>query len=475
MRVLLHTLPITDLHRNQGMLLPELRHYDPLVLAMKILDLIVESMGMEQQVDRRAAVRSLGPVLSAMDVAHGKEPDAARHLLMAERVFDGLRKDENPLHPFQIEYTDLDASGTAVQRLIEFRLIEDRHHPIEGTVLRLSNEAINLFLGAFELDIEDAQAAAEAVVRSQLDRGKFHEAVQSARGALLQTLRLQEKIRSILMQTRRDVSRVDWRDLAPRLLDEAVEHVMRRVAVEQGILETAEERLAALRPDHEQAVPLRHVVDIVRRCRLRHLDLQDQLMRARSVFLDEQSRQAFSIASAFGLPELGREVLEPILREPACVAQQIVSDTTPAFLGPSAPALLSLRALIGWQLQPRRELVRGEVPAEALDLVTYGEDEARFDKDVRDDADALLTNLTGPVRLSDLLVQASRSGRSPLLPTLLALRVLQEFAPDELMPAATALRVEPVGSWFDAAGMCGDELEVIPGTLPIHPSQGSLP
>ena len=63
-----------------------------------------------------------------------------------------------------------------MRRFVEFRLIEDRHHAIEGTVLRLSNEAINLFLGAFELDIEDAQAAAEAVVRSQLERGKFHEA-----------------------------------------------------------------------------------------------------------------------------------------------------------------------------------------------------------------------------------------------------------------------------------------------------------
>ncbi|MFO0579199.1 MAG: hypothetical protein U1A78_34800 [Polyangia bacterium] len=462
MRVLLHTLPLTDLHRNQSLALPELRHYDPLALAMKIIDLIVESMGLEQEVDRRAVVRALRPLLSAMDAAQGLVPDEARHLMMAERLLDGLRNDGNHRHPFQIEYTDVDAAGAAVRRLIEFRLIEDRHHPIEGTVLRLSNEAINLFLGAFELDIEDAQAAAEAVVRSQLERGKFHEAVQSARGALLQTLRMQEKIKSLLKETARDISRVDWREQAPRLLNEAVEHVMRRVAVEQGIKETAEERLAALRPDHEQATPLRQVIEIIQRCRLRHLDLQEQLIRARGVFLDEQARQSFSILVARGMPELGREVLEPLLDMPARDANTILAAVTPAFLGACAPSLLSLRGLVAWQLQPRREIVRGEVPAAAPELVTYGEEEARFAKETHALAEEILQGLTEPIRLSALLKRTAAA--APDLPVLLALRVLQEFAPEEepMGGGGTGLLVEPMWEWFDAAGLCGEELELVP-------------
>jgi hypothetical protein len=476
MRVVLHTLPLTDLHRNQGMAQPELRHYDALALAMKVLDLIVESMGMEQEVDRRAVVRALGPLLSAMDMAHGLIPEEGRHLAMAERLLDNLRNDGNHRHPFQIEYTDFDEAGVAVQRLVEFRLIEDRHHPIEGIVLRLSNEAINLFLGAFELDIEDAQAAAEAVVRSQLDRGKFHEAVQSARGALLQTLRMQEKIDGILKQTRRDVTRVDWREATPRLLDEAVEHVLRRVGVEQGILETAQERLKVLPTDHDQATPLRHIIEIIQRCRLRHMELQDQLMRARCVFLDEQERQAFSVLSARALPELGREVLEPLLAMPARTAEQIVIDVSPAFSGPGAPALLSLRGLIGWQLQPRREIVRGEILTDAPDLVTYGEDEARFSKEEHAEVDAMLDGLSEPVLLSELLAQAaSRSGTSAL-PALVALRVLQDFAPDEeLSTPGKALRIDPIGAWFDVAGFCGDELSLCPPASPSTPTEGSRP
>jgi hypothetical protein len=476
MRVVLHTLPLTDLHRNQGLAQPELRHYDSLALAMKVLDLIVESMGMEQEVDRRAVVRALGPLLSAMDVAHGLVPDEGRHLGMAERLLDNLRNDGNHRHPFQIEYTDFDESGIALRRLVEFRLIEDRHHPIEGIVLRLSNEAINLFLGAFELDIEDAQAAAEAVVRSQLDRGKFHEAVQSARGALLQTLRMQEKIHGILKETRRDVSRVDWREATPRLLDEAVEHVLRRVGVEQGILETAEERLKVLPTDHDQAPPLRHIIEIIQRCRLRHMELQDQLMRARSVFLDEQERQAFSVLAARTLPELGREVLEPLLAMPARTAEQIVIDVSPSFSGPGAPALLSLRGLIGWQLQPRREIVRGEIPSEAPDLVTYGEEEARFSKEERAELDAMFGGLSEPVLLSELLARAATSQGPSTFPTLVALRVLQEFAPDEELSAlGRALHIDQTGAWFDVAGYCGDELSLCPAASASMPSEGSLP
>ena len=459
MRVVLYTLPLTDLHRNQGMAQPDLRHYDPLALAMKVLDLIVESMGMEQELDRRAVVRALSPLLSAMDVAHGLAPDAARHLAMAERLLDSLRNDGNHRHPFQIEYTDLDESGRAVRRFVEFRLIEDRHHAIEGTVLRLSNEAINLFLGAFELDIEDAQAAAEAVVRSQLERGKFHEAVQSARGALLQTLRMQDKIRGILKQTRRDIARVDWREETPRLLDEAVDHILRRVAVEQGILETADERLSVMPTEHEQAKPLRHIIEIIRRCRLRHMDLQDELMRARTVFLDEQERQSFSVLSARALPELGKEVLEPIMSMPARDAEHLVTDVSPAFLGAGAPALLSLRGLVSWQLQPRKEIVRGEISTEAPDLVTYGEHEARFSTLDRATADAMLAELSGSVLLSALLTRAATLSGSSALPTLLALRVLQEFAPDEETTApGSALCIDPVDAWFEAAGFGGNEL-----------------
>ena len=53
------------------------------------------------------------------------------------------------------------------------RLLEDRHHPDGRVVLALSTGAANLFLRSLDLDIEDGQIATEAIVRTQLARGKF--------------------------------------------------------------------------------------------------------------------------------------------------------------------------------------------------------------------------------------------------------------------------------------------------------------
>jgi hypothetical protein len=115
-----------------------------------------------------------------------------------------LTNDGDGRRPFAIGYRDL-ADGTAIERRLEFRLVWNYLPPAGGTVLRLSNEAINLYLRAWDLDIEDAQAAAEAVVFSQLQRGKFDEAVHSARNARIQSLRYWEKIMRIIRETRRDV------------------------------------------------------------------------------------------------------------------------------------------------------------------------------------------------------------------------------------------------------------------------------
>ncbi len=59
MRVLLHALPILNLKRSDSMRDPELQHYDSLVLAMKSIDLIIENMGLGQEVDYKVLLREL--------------------------------------------------------------------------------------------------------------------------------------------------------------------------------------------------------------------------------------------------------------------------------------------------------------------------------------------------------------------------------------------------------------------------------
>ena len=48
-------------------------------------------------------------------------------------------------------------------------------------VLRAEADGINLFLRSLDMDLEDAQAAVEAVMQVQLQRGRYDLALQAAR------------------------------------------------------------------------------------------------------------------------------------------------------------------------------------------------------------------------------------------------------------------------------------------------------
>src|SRR4051794_12919773 len=74
-RVLLHAQPLLDLRQRDGKRDPETRHYDTLALALRVMDLVVERMGMDREVDRELVGEVLGPLLFAMDARASVEPD----------------------------------------------------------------------------------------------------------------------------------------------------------------------------------------------------------------------------------------------------------------------------------------------------------------------------------------------------------------------------------------------------------------
>ena len=463
LRVLLHMAPLHDLRQSDARRDPELRHYDALALAMKVMDLIVDSAGLDREVDRDVVEQALGPLLAAMDAAAGLVPERGRHAAMVDRVLAGLRNDGERRRPFEVHYTDLDAEGRAVRRRLEFRLVMDHLHPAGGTVLRLSNEALNLYLNALDLDIEDAQAAAEAVVESQLARGRLDDAAQAARNARWQSLRYADKVTAILRDTRRDVESVDWRHDVPRLLADALGHIDLRLAVERNILATAEERLTVMAPGEPGARALVEVAGLISDCRLRHLDLHERLMRARNIFLDEQARQTFAWSIPTAWPNLLVEVLEPLLRVDQRAASRHLDQLFPGFFGAAAPAAPSLAELVTWCLRPRRDLVRTDIAALAPDLAVPGPeslDGVHFDADALRQVEHALATVVRPTPLASLLDLVAQGGSRAAL-ELMTLVALQHFAPEEGAELALSVRRTP-GATFDAHGFVGDALAVAP-------------
>lgn len=465
LRVLLHTSPLADLRRSDATRDPELRHYDGLALALRVLDIVIDRLGLEAEADREVVTRVLEPVLTAMDAAAGVSPLPEHHERMLDKLLGGLRNDGDARRPFREEYTAFNVEGEAQRHALEFRLLFDAFHPSGRTVLRPSAEACNLYLRLLDLDVEDAQAAAEAVVDSQLARGRFEEAVHSARQARIQSVRFRDKVLQILRDTRRDVDRVDWKVEVPRILNDSLAHLERRVAVERGILGAAGERLEIM--PEEEAGSRRAVVqvaDLTRDCLLRHAELHEHLIGARTVFLDAQARQAFAPKPSRPLPDLADDVLEPILRMSVTRAAPLLDRGFPLFVGPRTPVLTSLESLVTWMLQPRRPQPRNEIEVEPVDATALDAELRRYSPEVRAEATSRL-NAVDDIKLSDLLSEARASGASNAVLEVIALLALQGFATEDRDTAHVA--AEAIGgARLEEPMFYGDDLLVSPAERP---------
>jgi hypothetical protein len=468
LRVLLHAGPLLKLRRSESNRPEELQHYDTLHVALRIFDLVLEHTGFARGVDSGDCARHLAPVLAAMDRAAGLEPHPARHADIVEHVLAALRNDENRREKFRAEYVDLAPDGTAARVYFEFALLQDVYQEGDGRViLRLTNEATNLYHSALDLDIESAQAAAEAVVHSQLERGKFAEAAAKAEEAQLHSRRLAIRIDHDLDTTRRDVRMADWSEAIPAMLESAATHLDARFRTERAILGSAEVQLRSLDPDSAEARHVGHILHLIQGCLTRHSELSTRVARARSVFLAEQGRQGFAAAVGRRRPDLGADVLAPMLALPLLRARGAADAGVRALGLLDPPTLLDLSALVAWQLRPRREVLPHASEVVARDLTAREPEPNRFPPAIRAAAVRLLeAYVTGPTRLSDVLAVAEADGAEGAVVECAAFLAVQAYGGehDEHLP----IDAERLDERFEAAGMAGDDLLLSPKVAAAH-------
>jgi len=459
-RVLLHIIPLIELRQGDARVAPSLRHYDGLALALKVFDLIVDHMGLDREIDKALVLKTLSPMLSSMDAAEGLAPDIKAHEAMTDRVLAALRNDAEARRPFAHSYQDFEDDGRALRRTLEFRLVSDEFHPSGGTTLRLSNEAVNLYLRALELDIEDAQAAAEAVVQSQLARGKFDEAAESARVAHLQSVRYQEKLDRILRDTQRDVRRVDWKDAVPRLLDDARDHISTRLRTEETIIQAARDRLEML-PDEQTRSHVTLVYDLSCKCRLRHTELHQRLMQARNVFLEAHERQALAGHMVTRAPEIYADIFRPLMAASKAASGDILSHSAPLFIGAQASPGTSLKSLVLWMLKPKRPPTAPDILIEQASLAEIASEAPRFPEALMAEIRAILKGLPSPTTLSALLAELKTRNLSVESRQLLALMALEQFASDATEGGPVEVARSP-GRFIESDEFAGDELKIAP-------------
>ena len=454
MRTLLHTAPIHTLEDNKGRWEGDWSCYDLRRLQVAAIEETLDRQGVEGGIMRQSLKDSVAAVAGQM------APDRSHreHLDVAERVLAHLLNDE-PGSDFVYEYTD----GMWARRSHTVRILDQRQTEDGSLVVRASIEAINLLIGALDLDIADAQKAEEHLLDEYIRAGRLDAAQATAEIARLRSIQYQTHIADYLRVVRQDIGRIDW---SGRVLDEiraAGRHLEERSAEEARMRQALHEHYERT-TDPERRQALLGVADLVLDCHRRHRALHSLIMRAEDEIPAEQIRQRFSPPAPIDAVEMSRDVFDPLLALPKLQALEVASGFFERLAGPGPAELMDLFHLFDALLAPRRELADEELALHEPDLEQPG-GRGAFGPDAVAAARAVLESTRQrPARLSELLQKARAAGAEDVV-ELVRLGALWAFAPDatghpEANVVPDGMRSTRDGTELNDPELAGDDLLV---------------
>lgn len=324
-------------------------------------------------------------------------------------------------------------------------------------MVRASVEAINLLIGALDLDIADAQKAEERLLDEYIRDGRLDAAQQAAEIARLRSIQYQTHIADSLRVVRQDIGRIDW---SGRVLDEiraAGRHLEERSADEARMQAVLLEHLERT-PDPARRQALREVAELVMDCHRRHRALHGLIMRAEEEIPAEQLRQRFGPAAPIDAVSMGEHVMDPLLRLARPHAMEVTAGFFERLTGPRPPEVMDLFHLFDALLSPRRELAEDDLRLADADLEEPG-GPTGFSREAAGAARALLESTRlAPVRLSELLRTARDSPVEPdAVVELVRLAALWAFAPESSSHPESSVVPEGTRSVRDGAPLLDPE------------------
>jgi len=422
-KALATTAPLHDLDaRKTQVQAADYAVYQMAELALHAIDLVTIAMDFDTGADPAKVLRELATKVAV------QAPDRteSEHARVATWVLENLLNVGSADRGFRTIY-GLSGPNGYDRRTFDFKLLEETRGPDGELYLRASNEAVNVLVGALEVDLEAAHIAADVRLDILIKRGRLSEAQAAAQNARYRTIQYGEMLRQRLEATSRNVRNVDWAEAMPVFLDEALAHIEDRSKAENAILvNLTEVRDTADTPTRKaQAARL---VEVVQDCLRRHDQLQTGLQAAGGRFRAEQDRQTFTPGPIRAALDLHAQLLQPVLACPIAEADTALLR----FFGPSAglsvPHALRLVDLFEGLITPpvERDLL-GEVVGEPE--IELDEDPARFPEASYEHLEMLLDlDPEAPQRLSGLLADArTRQAEDPEaedLPLLVVVRVL---------------------------------------------------
>lgn len=467
LRTLVRTVPLHRLEASKGHLSLDVAAQDLRSLALRVLDLCVEGMGLGAGVERAEVVAGVAEMARQMDPGASLEQATA----IAEGVVDGLLNERERRVAFSERYADF-GGPRPVARELQYHLLREVELPDGSLCLQASVEGVNLYAGMLDFEVQDAQVAAEAVLQVQIRRGRIDDALRTARDARVRSIELQQRIEGWLRLARRDVTQLRWAGEVLQLLDESLVHIQERIETERQLLGLVAQRLRDV--SDESGPRLAELSDSLNDCMQRHLRLHTAVLRANRAYLDEQERQAFQPRALLPLPDLEVEVLRPALSLPVGLLEPALDSLAPSLLRPRAQPFVYLPQLVDRLLAPPRRAAPRAHVVELPELELVNASGPFFDLDHYEQVSALLDGLPAEgERLSALLKRAGRRQLGERAQQLTVLQVLQAYDPLSVT-GALPFEVSEVDRPLESVGFAGDDLAIVPTTPNSDRASGAL-
>lgn len=272
----------------------------------------------------------------------------------------------------------------------------------DQVVLKADDGAISLTLVGLDLDLEDRLIANEAVMRAQIDSGRWGAAEARAEETRRLAAQYSSQIERFLRNAERDLRSVDWQSDVETKLDEALELIENRVRELTALWAHADELADEIdAADLTQATAMMGYVD---QALSMLVELQQRILGARARFRAAQASQGFAVELTVGRINIQEDVFAPLLALLGEEANAVAEDLVRPFAGVATPTVVSIGDALSILLaRPKaRESVAFEV--EELELVEVESPFERFDEATWDATEAILREVgKEPVRLSDLV------------------------------------------------------------------------
>jgi hypothetical protein len=381
-RVLAHLQPILDIERDKvaagaaGGQGRDWSVYDTRLLVIAALDAVASEAGLHADggVPR-------GVVLDALAAEAARcapDRETGEHQQVASWLLDRLLNTAAAATGFRVPFSD-PARDYSRRELSVTVLFEQVASDGETILVFAADAAINLLLVTIDFDLEDAQVAADAVLKVQLESGRWNDAVETADKALRLSRSYRDQLHTKLAAVRRDLRQVDWENAVEPLLARSNSHIRNRLGAEQALLEHS---LKSATSDSDPAIRREagRVASMIEQAIETLAGLLEDVVDARQAFREAQSAQSFRAPAPVGNIDVDGDVLVPFAGLEASAAGVISAKMIEAFAAPAAPVVPSIGRVLDALLERPREIDEAvEVPLD--ELVDIASRYARFSDD----------------------------------------------------------------------------------------------